>query len=136
MCSKDYKDDNLPRILTMCGHTYCENCILSMIKEVPASDSSSSSNEEEETQKKLRQKQYKIVCPDDNGSMYLKSADTSTFPKNIALIKVIEAKKNNLSFRDEDSSFNVSKIAKQDEIQEDEDAKDLITAIKEGETTR
>jgi hypothetical protein len=37
------------------------------------------------------------------------SNDIKAFPKNVALIKVIEAKKANSSFRDE--SFNLSKIA-------------------------
>ena len=32
LCSKEYKDDNLPRLLTLCGHTYCENCIKSLLK--------------------------------------------------------------------------------------------------------
>lgn len=42
----------------------------------------------------------------------------SAFPTNIALLKVIDAKNNSMSFKDE--SFDVSKIAKKDELQEDD----------------
>ena len=65
--------------------------------------------------------------------MQIQSSDISLFPKNIALIKLIENKKQNLSFKDDDSSFNVSKIAKQEQVQEDDDANELITAINKGE---
>lgn len=42
-------------------------------------------------------------------------------------MKVIEAKKNNLSFKD--SLIDVSKITKNEEFQEDDDAKDLMAVI-------
>ena len=48
------------------------------------------------------------------------------FPKNLALVRVIEAKKNNLSFKDE--LINVSKITKNSEPQEDDDS-DLMGFI-------
>jgi hypothetical protein len=34
LCNKEYKDENLPRLLTTCGHTYCENCIKSLMKPI------------------------------------------------------------------------------------------------------
>lgn len=42
-------------------------------------------------------------------------------------MKVIEAKKNNLSFKD--SLIDVSKITKNEEFQEDQDANDLMAVI-------
>ena len=42
-------------------------------------------------------------------------------------MKVIEAKKNNLSFKD--SLIDVSKITKNEEFQEDDAAKDLMAVI-------
>lgn len=52
---------------------------------------------------------FSIWCPKDGAKKYMTSNDIKDFPKNVALIKVIEAKKTNSSFRDE--SFNLSKIA-------------------------
>lgn len=33
VCGNQYKSDNLPRLLTTCGHTYCEICLDTMITE-------------------------------------------------------------------------------------------------------
>jgi hypothetical protein len=30
-CTNEYREDNLPRLLTACGHTYCENCLDTMM---------------------------------------------------------------------------------------------------------
>ena len=57
----------------------------------------------------------------------LKDNSVTNFPKNIALLKIIESKSNNLSFKD--SSLEVSKIAKNDDAQEDDDDRDLVDAI-------
>ena len=70
---------------------------------------------------------YKIVCPEDGEMITLKDNSVTNFPKNIALLKIIESKSNNLSFKD--SSLEVSKIAKNDDAQEDDDDRDLVDAI-------
>lgn len=70
---------------------------------------------------------FKIVCPEDGEMVTLKDNSLNNFPKNMALLKIIESKNTNLSFKD--SSLEVSKIAKNDEAQEDEDARDLVDAI-------
>lgn len=51
----------------------------------------------------------------------------NNFPKNIALLKVIEAKSTNLSFKD--SSLEMSKIPNQEYTPEDDDARDLMDVI-------
>lgn len=55
---------------------------------------------------------YKIVCPEDGEMVTLKDSSMSSFPKNIALLKIIESKSNSMSFKD--SSFEMSKIVKND----------------------
>lgn len=49
------------------------------------------------------------------------------FPKNLALMKMIEAKKANLSFKDE--SIDVSKITKNSDPQEEDDSSYIMGFI-------
>ena len=71
---------------------------------------------------------FKIVCPEDGEMVTMKDNSMSSFPKNMALLKIIESKSANLSFKD--SSLQVSKIQRNDDGQEDDDAQDLVDAIK------
>lgn len=47
--------------------------------------------------------EYVIACPEDGIELRLKSNDITQFPKNITLMNVVEAKKDNSnrSFKDE-----------------------------------
>lgn len=92
----------------MCGHTYCESCI----------DSCKTQQEGLTT----------FTCPEDNATLTVAQETVQTFPKNIALMKLIDSKRNtSMEFKDE--SINVSKITKGEEAQEDEDEKELMEAI-------
>lgn len=44
--------------------------------------------------------EYVIICPEDGEMVTLKNNNVSNIPKNIALLKIIESKKNNSSFKD------------------------------------
>jgi hypothetical protein len=59
----------------------------------------------------------KIICPEDGDVTDLRDGAVSSIPKNIALLKVIDAKRNNLSFKD--CSLEMSKIPNQDLTPED-----------------
>jgi hypothetical protein len=85
VCSNEFSNDNLPRLLTACGHTYCEGCIDTLLRQVEGGD-------------------YVISCPEDSIQLRLKSNDITQFPKNITLMNVVEAKKDNSnrSFKDEE----------------------------------
>lgn len=57
----------------------------------------------------------------------LKDSNLSNIPKNIALMKIIESKKGNSSFKD----LEMSKITRNEEFaNEDDEAQDLVDAIK------
>lgn len=65
-CKKEYTDSNPPRLLTMCGHTYCQLCIKSMIKR--------------------KDYRFQIRCPEDKLKLTIDSQIPSQFPKNMVLI--------------------------------------------------
>lgn len=90
----------MPRLLTACGHSYCETCLDTMI------------TEEEDGR-------YRVACLEDQTVTYLDSNDVSQFPKNIALLKVIETKRSHPEpFRDE--SFDLTKIHRKEDSRGDE----------------
>lgn len=93
-CKGHFSEENPPRILTMCGHTFCDSCIKSMI-----------------VKKKINNK-YKLVCPEDKTSIDLTSHNTSFFPKNIALLKILESKAKNNEIKNKSvlSSIRLSNI--------------------------
>jgi len=68
-----------------------------------------------------------MVCPEDGEKVSLKDASFNNFPKNIALMKIIEMKKS--STGEKDSSLEMSKIVQNEEQQEDEDTRDLVASI-------
>lgn len=74
---------------------------------------------------------YKVVCPEDGEMFTFETSEINNFPKNLALIKIMDSKNNNLSFKD--SSLEMSKINKNGSVDDDEDARDLMDAI--GETS-
>lgn len=89
VCGNEYTASNLPRLLTTCGHTYCERCLDTMI-----------------TEEDFR---HKVTCPEDNVATYLEGSDLAQLPRNIALIKVIETKNARVSpFKD--GSLDLTKI--------------------------
>ena len=112
VCGNEYRNDNLPRLLTACGHTYCESCLDTMMTE-------------------QQDGRHRVVCPQDSTITYLDSDDVSEFPKNIALLKVIEGKKNHMGGFKEDS-FDFTKIQRRDDSRGDETEQDLINQINSG----
>lgn len=106
-CCEEYTDNNPPRLLTHCGHTFCQRCLVKLAH--------------------THQGTTTLTCPDDQMVLELK-AGVLTLPKNIALLRYIEARQKNLPLK-EDSSLEVSKVTKNEDLQEDEDANQLLTAI-------
>lgn len=95
LCSSEYSQDNIPRLLTACGHTFCHQCLDTLIIE------------DEES--------YRLECPEDQTVVHLATNEITQFPKNIALLKLIDAKHAHISgesFKDE--SLEITKIAKND----------------------
>lgn len=45
VCENEFSSTNLPRLISTCGHTFCENCLDTMLSEV-------------------EEGQYKITCPE------------------------------------------------------------------------
>lgn len=88
-CKNNFSEENPPRMLTMCGHTFCDTCIRSLIV------------------KKKTNNRYKLTCPEDKNSIDLTSSNSSFFPKNIALLKIIETKSKN---KEEKNKTNLSSI--------------------------
>ena len=74
LCKVLYQESNMPRLLTMCGHTFCEKCIKSIIS-------------------KKKDGKYKITCPEDGSSLDLLNGRTTQFPKNIALLDAASSRK-------------------------------------------
>jgi hypothetical protein len=91
-CSNEYTEDNPPRLLTHCGHTFCERCLFSLCS--PEGN------------------YLRIICPEDDKILEL-NASVKSLPKNLALMKYLEGKQKQgmIEFKD-DSSFEVSKITK------------------------
>ena len=75
---------------------------------------------------------YKVVCPDDSEVTFLDSNDVSEFPKNIALIKVIEGKKSQIVGGFKDASFDFTKIQRKEDSHGDETEQDIINQIESG----
>ena len=100
-CSNDYRDDNLPRLLT-CGHTFCHNCLVML---------------------SANQTNSAIICPEHQTEIIIPSS-IDQLPTNISLIKIMEGRKknssNNSSTSIKDASFDISKINREEECQEDE----------------
>jgi hypothetical protein len=73
------------------------------------------------------------VCPDDEVELVVKERDLTNIPKNIALFKIIQAKKKNSSFKDPE--FEMSNISKNEEANSEEaanddtEAQDLVNAL-------
>lgn len=76
----------------MCGHTFCETCIETLVLG-------------------LSEDKFKIICPEDETACEIPNSNIKQFPVNRALMKIIESNKSKSSFKD--SSFDVSKIVKQ-----------------------
>lgn len=60
---------------------------------------------------------FKIVCPEDGEMVTLKDNSLSNIPKNIALMKIIESKKGNSSFKD----LEMSKITRNEDFANQDD---------------
>lgn len=72
-CIKQYSINNPPRLVSKCGHTFCESCILKILK--THTDS-------------LIKYNYSIFkCPKDQTIMTLDDSDINHFPKDMILIK-------------------------------------------------
>jgi hypothetical protein len=98
LCDCEYADDNPPKLIAVCGHTFCEKCLKKLITK----DSEG----------------YKIVCPEDSEVLSVRNGDLSNVPKNIALFKIVESKKKNTSFKDPE--LEMSKISKNDDAANDD----------------
>lgn len=112
-CAKEYQDHNPPRLLP-CGHTYCQICISALIQQTTAQS---------------------IICPEDHQPINV-PPNIDHFPKNIALLRLIQCNKknssNNSSASMKEAFFDVSKINKEEYCQQDQDAVQLISAIQRG----
>jgi hypothetical protein len=69
LCKGQYTEGNPPRLLTMCGHTYCHNCIKTFIKR--------------------KDYRYSVRCPDDRLTVNIETNSPSHFPKNIAILEAL-----------------------------------------------
>jgi RNase P subunit RPR2 len=53
LCTNEYSRDNVPRLLTSCGHTFCHSCLDTLIIE--------------------ENNQFRLSCPEDEIVIYLKN---------------------------------------------------------------
>lgn len=95
-CLKEYSDTNVPRLFTVCGHTFCEKCLTELA--VP-----------------LAEGKIKLNCPEcPENSSFVELPRVNLLPKNIALLSFLEGRKNNTSTRSinslKDESFSVPRI--------------------------
>ena len=97
----------MPRLLTACGHTYCQSCLDTLFIE--------------------DDHQYRLQCPEDDIVVFLRTNDIAQFPKNIALIKLIEGKKHNNSSKEE--SLEITNIQKQEDSHGNESEQEIINEI-------
>lgn len=75
-CQNDFDStSNVPRILIFCGHTYCQQCIESLLTQ--------SSSNEEGTSPKSSMKQ--LNCP-ECGTVNQAADGVNSFPKNLVLL--------------------------------------------------
>ena len=118
LCNGEYSQENVPRLLTVCGHTFCHECLETLIVE-----------EDDDT--------YRLQCPEDQNVVRLQNNDIAQLPKNIALLKLVDAKRSHISgesFKDE--SLEITKIAKQDHSRGNESEADILSEIVEGEESK
>lgn len=90
-CKLQYSDSNPPRLLTMCGHTFCQSCIKNMFPK-----------------KKVGGK-MKIVCPIDKKTLELINSNPANFPKNIVVINLLHNKKEDIENKDLIESVTLDK---------------------------
>lgn len=74
-CQSAYSASNVPRLLTMCGHTFCESCIKKLIDK-----------------KKVNGK-FRVTCPTDKKFMEINSVSASFFPKNLSVLEMAKKKR-------------------------------------------
>ena len=60
-----------------------------------------------------------MTCPEDGEQVTLKNDDVGNIPKNIALLKILQTKKGNSSFKDPE--LEMSKIVDTEEANHDDD---------------
>ena len=72
ICKNGYTEINPPRLLTMCGHTYCQECLKTMIKR--------------------KEYRFQIRCPEDKLKMSIDSTTPLQFPRNMILIEAMNKK--------------------------------------------
>jgi len=76
ICKCEYDQSiKVPRVLTNCGHTYCQMCILKLLN-----------NNTENSENKL-------VCPEDN-ILYTDITSNEVFPINLKIINMLNEKTN------------------------------------------
>lgn len=92
----------MPRLLTACGHTYCHSCLDTLIIE--------------------DDNQFRLQCPEDSIVVFLKTNDITQFPKNIALIKLIDAKKQTAR----ESELEITNIPKKEDSRGNESEQEII----------
>ena len=66
ICKAEYSDINPPRLLTMCGHTFCHQCIKTLVKR--------------------KEYRFQIRCPEDKLKLSLDSPTPSQFPRNMIIV--------------------------------------------------
>lgn len=78
VCRLFYEETNLPRILTICGHTFCHKCIKGFVT-------------------KKKDQGFRVKCPIDKGMMEMEKPSANMFPKNLVLINLMNKNKESLA---------------------------------------